>query len=455
MFERLLLDRLNEHIEAVGALSDRQFGFRRSRSTTHAIEEVLQAAKEAGGGTVQDRNLCILITLDVKNAFNSAPWRLIDAALRRYAVPDYLVKVLRSYMSNRELLIGEEFGMPVTCGVPQGSVLGPTMWNVFYDGVLRLPVPEGVKLVAFADDVAVVAVAHNAELIEQLVNPVLTDIVHWMSNNGLQLAPEKSECVVLTKKHIFRDPKMYIQGCSIPVKRAVKYLGVHLDTRLSFGYHITKVAEGARKAASVLGRLMPNVGGPRQCKRRLLMSVVSSRILYGAHVWVDSVQHVQRHRHLLLQAQRCAALRVARCYRTVSDMAALVLAGIPPAYLEAAGRKRKIDARKAGSVCSKSEVMDEIVGQWQEIWDSMVTKAKWTKRIIPDLSRWWSHGPKEISFHMAQALSGHGCFQSYLWKRGRASRQACVHCPSEIDDAEHTVFKCLFGMQGRREKEVF
>lgn len=45
---------------------------------------------------------------------------------------------------------------------------------------------------AFADDVAVVAAAHNAELIEQLVNPVLTDIVDWMSTNGLRLAPEKT-----------------------------------------------------------------------------------------------------------------------------------------------------------------------------------------------------------------------------------------------------------------------
>jgi len=69
-------------------------------------------------------------------------------------------------MMNRELLFGESDCLPITCGVPQCSVLGPTLWNLFYDGVLRLPVPDGIKLVAFADDVAVVAVAHNVELIE-------------------------------------------------------------------------------------------------------------------------------------------------------------------------------------------------------------------------------------------------------------------------------------------------
>lgn len=71
----------------------------------------------------------------------------------------------------------------------------------------------------------------------------------------------------------------------------------------------------------------------------------------------------------------------------------------------------------------------------------MHIKAMWTKRLNPNISRWWIYSPNEISFHMAQVLSRHGCFQSYLWKRGRVRRQACVHCPSEIDDAEHTVFK--------------
>lgn len=98
----------------------------------------------------------------------------------------------------------EDLRMPVTCGVPQGSVMGPFLWNIFYDGVLRLPVRDGVRIIAFADDVAVVAVAHNAELIEQIVNPTLEDIAGWMSSNGLRLAPEKSECVVLTNKHSFR-----------------------------------------------------------------------------------------------------------------------------------------------------------------------------------------------------------------------------------------------------------
>lgn len=128
-----------------------------------------------------------------------------------------------------------------------------------------------------------------------------------MTTNGLRLAPEKSECVVLTNKKAYRKPDLYIQGCHIPVERAIRYLGVRLDTRLSFVNHATTVAAGARKAAAALGRLMPNVSGPTQSKRKLLMSVVHSRLLYGAEVWADSADEIQKSRNALLQAQRCAA----------------------------------------------------------------------------------------------------------------------------------------------------
>jgi len=452
VFERILLNRLETHAARVGALSDSQHGFRRSRSTTGAIEEVIGTAQKAGRGPVQNRDLCVLVTLDVKNAFNSAPWRLIDEALRRNAVPNYLVKILRSYMEDRELIINPETSISVTCGVPQGSVIGPILWNLFYDGVLRLPVRKGVKLVAFADDLAVVAVAHNAELIEQIVNPTLVEVVEWMSANGLRLAPEKAECVVLTNKKSYRAPEVFVEGCQIPVTRATRYLGVRLDTRLSFVDHATTVAAGARKAAVALGRLMPNVGGPSQCKRQLLMSVVHSRLLYGAEVWAERVLEVQKSRNLLLQAQRCAALRVARCYRTVSDMASLVLARMPPVFLQAVGRKRTSAARKAGTAINKSDVTADVIQSWQALWET-TPKASWTRRLIPDIIKWWHHGPKRVSYCQAQALTGHGCFQQYLWSKNRAHSPACLLCPAESDDAEHTLFVCMYWSGERKELE--
>lgn len=92
-----------------------------------------------------------------------------------------------------------------------------------------------------------------------------------MASNSLRLAPEKSECVVLTNKHSFREPRLLSQGCQVPVRRSLRYLGVQLDTRLSFIEYVRLA--GAKKAVAGLARLMPNFGDPSQSKRSLLMSV--------------------------------------------------------------------------------------------------------------------------------------------------------------------------------------
>jgi hypothetical protein len=148
-----------------------------------------------------------------------------------------------------------------------------------------------VKTLAFADDLAVLITAHNADLAEKLMNEALALIDNWMTVNGLAITPEKSECVVLTGKHSFVLPHPVFKGVRILVLRDIRYLGVQLDTRLSFGAHAGKVIASARKAAVALGRLMPNVGGPSQSKRSLLMSVVHSRLLYGAPTWARVRPH--------------------------------------------------------------------------------------------------------------------------------------------------------------------
>lgn len=74
---------------------------------------------------------------------------------------------------------GEQIDKEVSCGVPQGLVLGPDLWNLLYDDLLCMELPFGVQMVAFADDVALVATAQIYYLLEEMLSELMDIVVKW------------------------------------------------------------------------------------------------------------------------------------------------------------------------------------------------------------------------------------------------------------------------------------
>lgn len=218
VLKRLLLNGLQKHIDEIDVIRVAQFGFRRSHSTTDTVEGVLQIAPTASRGASQYRHLCAIVSLIVINAINLVPWNLIVSARQMSSVPTYNVTIIGSYMKNRWIEIGHNSGqnrpkLVLSCDVPRGLALGPTLWILFYDGLLHLTVRNNIRLIPFMNDVALVMMAHNADLLDQIINSVLSNIENRMFENDLSLDPTKSDYVILRKKYAYRNPVLVLNHC--------------------------------------------------------------------------------------------------------------------------------------------------------------------------------------------------------------------------------------------------
>lgn len=263
----------------------------------------------------------------------------------------------------------------------------------------------------------------------------------------MELAHQKTEAVVLTKKWAYRKPELFSGGVRVPVARVVKYLGVTLDSKLSFTRHIRNVSASAAASAKAIGRLMPNVSGPSVAKRRLLASVVTSRLLYAAPVWATTAAKFKCNAEALGKAQRLAALRITRCYRTFSTAAALILSEIPPADLVAVERETVRRRRGSGSAeiaTISAEARAATMAAWQKRWTEETSMAGWTRRVLPSVHKWIGRPPgAPVTYRMAQALTGHGAYGEYLHRFGIIASPRCAHSSAPVDDVKHTIFNCV------------
>jgi len=245
---------------------------------------------------------------------------------------------------------------------------------------------------------------------------------------------------------------IYIDKEVVPIDSTVKYLGLILDKNWSFIDHFDYIENKISKVSRALCAIMPNLRGPREKKRRLYAHVIASIINYGAPIWSEST--IQRKiKEKLRHMQRVIAIRVIAGYRTISTDASLLLARIFPADLHAAYYRRVFlrvhELRRQGlwNKLEEKEIKKEeeilLRRQWKiSLQRRDIAGVRTCRAIEPQLGLWLDRQHGEMTFHATQIIAGHGCFQSYLHRIGKAETPVCVFCESEEDTPDHTLQRC-------------
>ena len=122
-------------------------------------------------------------SIDIRNAFNTARWNICIEVMMRKKLPDYLLRMIDDYLSDRWVIYeGNKWSLKeeITCGAPQGSRVGPLVWNEMYDDFPRMDLPAEKSIIGFAYDALVVCAADHVRILELRINETLRRAKRWM-----------------------------------------------------------------------------------------------------------------------------------------------------------------------------------------------------------------------------------------------------------------------------------
>ena len=292
IMERIIRDSIMEHMEQNRLFTEHQHGFRKGRSCITQLIEVIDEWTEH----LNNRDSIDAVYLDFQKAFDTVPHKRLLTKLEGYGIRGKLLKWIGSYLTDRQqrvILNGKESEwQAVTSGIPQGSVLGPTLFLLYINDLPDV-VDSVVKL--FADDAKVYSVVNNDEQQSKLQDD-LDNLMNW-SNTWL-LRFNQSKCKHL---HMGRETNTtYNLGdCEIEKTSQEKDLGVVVDKQLKFQQHIYSSVKKANRKLGLIRRSFTHMD--KDMFLTLYKSIVRPHLEYGSNIWTTiykkdkiALENVQR-----------------------------------------------------------------------------------------------------------------------------------------------------------------
>ena len=331
LFEKLIINRINHHMFSNNLLSKSQFGFTPNVSTEDALEFVHNLGRKA----LESKAYLLVVVLDITGAFDNCWWPQILKQLKDKKCPKNLFNIINNYLNQRTAIVkaGETIIYKnLTKGCPQGSALGPGIWNISYDELLTLSTPEDCYIKGCCDDTKLLIYGENLQTIQSKTNKLLNDIYNWGQKTKLEFNANKTSALLITRK---RDKNINIEmnGINIELKPYIKYLGVFIDEKLNYNQHINYLKQKMTSKLMKMPLMTRNKWGLTYESLKLIYSAAfEPSITYCSSVWAKSLtkQNIKK----LKSIQRLFAIKIIRSYRTISYESAVTIAGLTPIDLK-------------------------------------------------------------------------------------------------------------------------
>ena len=285
VMEHIIRKNIYDYLETNLQLSPHQFGFRPGRST----QEQLLLTYDFVSKQLDDGGVTDLILFDFSKAFDVVVHSILIDKLRCLGIQGTILRWVKAFLSNRYMSVcvnrQASHHRSVTSGVPQGSVLGPTLFLVYINSVAS---ELTCNYKVFADDLKIYACFNHSQKsgtssVAQNIQSDVDILVETALSWGLQINVKK--CAVLRfSRHVDQTlPAYTLNGCALPNKDFAVDLGVTIDTTLKFHVHVKTLAH----KASVLTHcfLKSTVCRSREFMIFLLITHIRPMLEYCSCLW--------------------------------------------------------------------------------------------------------------------------------------------------------------------------
>ena len=277
LFERVMQKQISSFIDPF--LSPFLSGYRKGFSTQTSLMSLLEKWKMC----LDNRGYSAAILMDLSKAFDTINHELLIAKLFAYGFSKTSLKLIHSYLSDRKQRIKVNNSFSEWCelllGVPQGSVLGPLLFNIYLNDLFFLL--KDIDVCNFADDTTPYFCHEELNVVLEKLEIHSDFCIKWFENNFMKLNTDK--CHLLVSGHKHEKCWARVGDDQIWEENKVKLLGVTIDNQLSFENHINNICTKANRKLSVLSRMGSILDFEK--KRLMFKAFIESQFKYCPLSW--------------------------------------------------------------------------------------------------------------------------------------------------------------------------
>ena len=323
ILERAVYVQFESFLRTNNLIYEHQSGFRKSHSTDTCLIYLLDYIR-----TNSSKGLLTgMVMMDLQKAFDTVNHDILCDKLDILGVKS--ISWFKSYLSGRyqKVSIGKVFSdsIPITCGVPQGSILGPLLFLCYVNDMVT-SIDSDCKLILYADDSTILFSHKDPKIIAQKLGKVLERCSDWLVDNKLSLHLGKTECMLFGSKSKINKLQNFSISCNdqtIKSSSEVKYLGLNIDCYLSGDKIVKSILSKVNGRLHFLYRYKNCLS--EEIKKQLCPALLLCHFDYSSSSWYEGLSKSLKHK---LQVAQNKVVRFIKDYTPRTSVTNKVLSDL-------------------------------------------------------------------------------------------------------------------------------